>query len=253
MEDCDKLQYDLRRLEEWEREWLMEFHPAKCQVLRITRKNTRVSFPYSLHGQLLQEVKSAKYLGVTISENMMWGKHIDNTAAKANKKLGFLKRNLKVKDSSLKEKAYKAIVRPTVEYCATVWDPHQKNHSNTIEKIQRRAARWATGRFDNTSSVTDMLTDLGWRDLSQRRVDSRLCMAYKIVHGLVAIPIEHYLKVQRDGIHFQPIYAKTNYYLYSFFPRTISDWNNLPCDSLSAESVAIFKDRIATWSHAMPY
>ena len=104
------------------------------------------------------------------------------------------------------------------------------------------------------SSVSDMLSDLGWRDLNQRRVDSRLCMAYKRVHGLVAIPIGQFIKVQRDGVHLQTIYAKPNYYLYSFFPRTVSDWNHLPGDTLSAKSLAIFKSRnLATFQHEMPY
>lgn len=78
-------------------------------------------------------------------------------------------------------------------------------------------------------------------------------MAYKIVHGLVAIPIGHYLKILRDGVYLQPIYAKTNYYPFTFFPRTVSDWNKLPRDMISAESVAIFKRRIATLTHEMPY
>ena len=233
-DDCQNLQEDLKRLEVWKKEWLMEFHPAKCHVLGISRKKNTATFPYSLHGQVLTEVKSAKHLGVTISNDMTWNNHIDSTAAKANKKLGFLKRNIKVKDSALKEKTYKAIVRPTVEYCATVWDPHYKTQAATVEKVQRRAARWVTGRFHNMSSVSDMLSDLGWRDLNQRRVNGRLCMAYKIVHGLVAIPIGQFIKVQRDGVHLQTIYAKPNYYLYSFFPRTVSDWNHLPGDTLSA-------------------
>ena len=77
------------------------------------------------------------------------------------------------------------------------------------------------------SSVSDMLSDLGWRDLNQRRVDGRLCIAYKIVHGLVVIPIGQFIKLQSDGVHLHIIYAKPKYYLYSFFPRTVSDWN---CD-----------------------
>ena len=92
------------------------FHPAKCHVLRISRKKNTATFPYSLHGQVLTEVKSAKHLCVTISNDMTWNNHIDSTAAKANKKLGFLKRNIKVKESTLKKKAYKAIDCPTVEY-----------------------------------------------------------------------------------------------------------------------------------------
>ena len=98
----------------------MELHPAKCHVLRITKKKSKGTFPYTLHGHVLEEVKSAKYLGVTISEHMLWSRHINKTIAKANSKLEFLKRNIKVKDQTIKEKAYKAAVRPTAEYCATV-------------------------------------------------------------------------------------------------------------------------------------
>ena len=49
-----------------------------------------------------------------------WNKYTDNIISKANNKLGFLKRNLKVKDTNLKESGYKAIVRPTLEYYSTV-------------------------------------------------------------------------------------------------------------------------------------
>jgi hypothetical protein len=224
----------------------MEFHPAKCNVLRITKKKTKIIHRYTLHSHILEEVSSAKYLGVTISDDMSWNHHIDSTIAKANSKLGFLKRNLKIKDRKLKEKAYIAIVRPSTEYCSTVWDPHTQQQSRSLEMVQRRAARWVTGRYHNTSSVTDMLSDLGWRDLAQRRVDSRVMMMYKITRGLVDIPIGHYIRLQRNGIHIQPIIARTNYYQYSFFPRTVSDWNAIPRDTLQAKTLATVKTKVAT-------
>ena len=174
LSDCQKLQDDLSRLEDWEREWQMEFHPAKCNILRITRKKTKTIFPYTLHGHLLEEVKSAKYLGITIADDMTWSGHINKTVAKANSKLGFLRRNIKVKDADMRVKAYKTIVRPTMEYCSSVWDPHVKQQASSLEMVQRRAARWATSRYHNTSSVNDMLHELRWRSLSQRRVDSQL-------------------------------------------------------------------------------
>ena len=120
IDDCGELQEDLKRLEKWEEEWQMEFHPAKCNVLRITRKKNKITFPYTLHGHILEEVSWAKYLGITITKDMTWNEHIGKTASKANKKLGFLRWNIKTKDQSLKEKAYKTIVRPTMEYCSTV-------------------------------------------------------------------------------------------------------------------------------------
>jgi len=43
---------------------------------------------------------------------------------KANRTIGFLKRNLNIVNSDIKEKAYTALVRPTVEYASSVWDPY---------------------------------------------------------------------------------------------------------------------------------
>ena len=54
-----------------------------------------------------------------------------------------------------------------------------------IEMVQRRAARFVTSRYRNTSSVTDMLDYLGWESHETRRSKLRLIVFYKIVHGLV--------------------------------------------------------------------
>ena len=50
IDDCDKLQEDLRRFEKWKEEWQMEFHPAKCNVLHITRKKNKITCPYTHPG-----------------------------------------------------------------------------------------------------------------------------------------------------------------------------------------------------------
>ena len=70
---------------------------------------------------------------------------------------------------------------------AMMWDPYYMTLEETIEKVERCTARWVTGRFHNTSHVTDML-HLGWCDPYERRMDNRLCMIYKIRHGRVDIP-----------------------------------------------------------------
>ena len=46
-----------------------------------------------------------------------------------NKKLGFQKRNLKINNPDIKSHTYKTLVRPTYEYCSTVWDSHTHTHS----------------------------------------------------------------------------------------------------------------------------
>jgi hypothetical protein len=50
-------------------------------------------------------VQSAKYLGVSITSDMKWSEHIANVCKKANNNLSFLRRNLNISNSNLKEKA----------------------------------------------------------------------------------------------------------------------------------------------------
>ena len=47
--------------------------------------------------------------------------------------------------------------------------------------------------YQRTSSVTQLIKDLNWRTLEQRRIDSRLTLMYKITYVLVAIPAADYL------------------------------------------------------------
>ena len=88
----------------------------------------------------------------------------------------------------------RSLVRPQVEYASVVWSPYTKDNINKIEKVQRRAARWVTNDYSSYSSVTDMLSNLGWRSLENRRTDTRQAMFYKIVYGLVAIPLPSYFE-----------------------------------------------------------
>ena len=103
----------------------MAFHPDKRNVLTISRNKTPVKFNYCLHGHLLESVDKAKYLGVAINEDLEWESHINNICGKANKTLGFLRRNLNIGSTSVKEQVYKSLVIPLLEYACSVWDPQQ--------------------------------------------------------------------------------------------------------------------------------
>lgn len=246
--DSQQLQQDLDKLAAWEDRWLMEFHPRKCQTLHVTRKREPLLLDYSLHGHTLASPSETKYLGVTISEDLSWDAHISDVACKANRTLGFLRRNLKLGSLKTKDLAYKALVRPILEYASTVWDPHTEENIKELEAVQRRAARWTVNRYRQTSSVTNMITDLNWSSLQSRRQKARLISFYKYHHGHLKINITKPPKLQ------PPVYPtrythranyelktyKTNYRQGSFFPRTIREWNLLPEEAALAPSVEAF-------------
>ena len=58
---------DLTSLGQWVADWQMKFNVAKCHSMRVTRHQhpKQILFDYSLHNQTLENVQSAKYLGIT--------------------------------------------------------------------------------------------------------------------------------------------------------------------------------------------
>ena len=194
-----------------------------------TIKSNRI---YSLDNHPLREVEHTKYLGVTISNDLSWSRHINNISAKGNSKLGFLWRNLSHCHSNIKKQAYVSLVRSTIEYCSSVWDPYLKKDIQELEKVQRRGARFVLNDYHPRSSVSSLLKELGWDSLELRRKKGRIQMFAKILSKTIAI--DSTLLEQADSrtrsnhrLKFKNIYARTNSYKNSFFPRTVPTWNGL--------------------------
>ena len=190
-DDAKALQDDLDKLQQWEIDRMMEFHPQKCQVIHATNKRKIIDLPYNIHGHNLEAVDSAKYLGLDIHRTLSWNQHINNTVKKANNTRAFISRNTYQCPRATKELCYKTLVRPIMEYRSIIWDPFTKDNISKLEMVQRRAARYVTGDYHRTSSVTDMLQKLQWPTLQERRAQAKTAMTFRIVHHLVDIPLTH--------------------------------------------------------------
>ena len=156
--------------------------------MQITRKRIKkINASYCLEGTILDNVENIKYLGVTITNDLKWNPHVSNICTKANRTLGFLRRNLSACPQDVKESAYKGLVRPVLEYGSSVWDPSSILLQEELEKVQKRAARFVTGNYlYETGSMTGILEQLKWESLKKRRRDSRIIMLYK---GLRVQPV----------------------------------------------------------------
>ena len=94
-----------------------------------------------------------------------------------------------------------------------------------------------------------MLSTLKWESLESRRKKSRLNLLYKINWGLVEVPKDMLTRSDRRtrGEHkFRQLSTNKDVYKYSFFPRTITDWNNLPESIGMASSLESFKSGLST-------
>ena len=161
--DCHILQEDLNSLAQWETDWQMKFNVAKCHSMRVTRHlpSNQIHFNCSLHQQTLEQVRSAKYLGITITDDLEWGQHISEISCKATKTLGFLRRNLALAPRHTKEVAYKTLVRPQLEYAA----PILRSYNETETKIWRKSRRQQPGGPAG-DGITRVVLTICWTNLS---------------------------------------------------------------------------------------
>lgn len=258
-QDSVTLQNDLNKLQDWEKAWDMEFNPSKCQVLHISRSQNPIKNTYTMHGIALESIDHARYLGVDISSNLNFNHHVNRITANASKSLGFLKRNIQTKNPGIREAAYTTTVRPQVEYGSTVWCPYTQKDIDKVESVQRRAIRWILSSYSTYQSVTDLQTRLGLRTLEQRRVDAKVIMMYKIMHGLVAIPVppyfEHPTRSTRHTQHplvLRQINTTANYYKFSFFPSAVGYWNKLPAQLVLLPTLDQFSVAVRSHDHLIP-
>ena len=168
---------------------------------------------------------------MTLSDDLKWEKHTQATAAKASHTLDFLRHNVRDCSKQVCATTYKSMVRPTMEYASTSWDPYKTEDVNCLDKVQCRAAGYAYNNYTERTlgCVTAMVSSLGWESLQDRRKMHRLTMLCKIRHNLVKIP-------ESESIVFI-----VTVYKMTFFPRTIQDWNKLPSTITDIQEIEAFK------------
>ena len=251
------LQTDLNRLVKWTQTWGMCFNPKKCNIMRITNKRNLSTSKYKMMGTTLEQTKSSQYLGIHIQDNLRWKKQSQHAASKASRALGFIQRNFHHASSKIKEKLVQTLVRPRLEYGVAAWDPYFTTDINTLERVQRRAARFTVGNYSREASVTEMMKKLDWDTLENRRRAHRLTCLYKIHHDELDIS-KTYITPKTDrnrrgqDQQFELYSTRLKPFRNSFFPRTIKDWNDLPQSLISTDSHDTFKQSIPKPKPAQP-
>jgi hypothetical protein len=87
---------------------------------------------------------------------------------KAWKALRFTMLILKEGNSNTKSLAYTSLVPPFLEYVLSCWDPYREGQINALDRVQKKAAKFAHQR-----------NDLNWETLVQHRKIARICAVFK--------------------------------------------------------------------------
>ena len=253
-EDHQALQRDLTTLSKWADKWQMAFNISKCKIMQVSNHHSKSLFTYEMSGIPLAVTEQHLYLGVKLHHKLSWKPHIDYICSKANKTIGFLKRNLHHCPKHLRELAYKQFVIPVLEYCSPIWDPYHQSYIDQLEMVQHGAARFVTGipwRRDQRDSITDILRALNWPTLQKRRQQARLVLLFKILKDFLTVPSSNLptkssvLRTRyTHNFKLTPYQPNIDLYKFSFLPRTVPEWNRLDDEVIQSNCVETFKQKL---------
>lgn len=246
-----QLNRELHQLFQWCNTWQMSVNLKKSVVMSIANKTHIHSFDYTIDGTILSRVEHYKYLGLHIRSDLRWNDHITEITNKGMSKLHYLKRSLRHSSCDTKLIAFKTLVLPILEYANIVWDPFTQSNINKLERVQNKAVRFIFNRYDRVS-VSGLVAKANLKHTSARNKIARLRFMFKIVKGHLNGSISNYVHFStgydtrmRHCFSITPYQTANNVFKYSFFPRTIEEWNALDAPTVEANSVEMFDSLLA--------
>ena len=241
--DIEELQNDLHSLHQWSAKWQLPFNSSKCKVIHYGAKNPKAS--YTLGELKLSEVDRETDLGVLFDTTLSFSSHHDKQTAKANARLGLIKRSFSNIQPIAFVQLYKSLVRPVVEYCSTVTNPVYKKDSDKIESVQRRATRLVQGM--DGKSYEERLQALNLQSLCDRRSRADLVQAYRIIHKVDDLEEDIFFQrapceaTRTNGSKLFKQHCRTKLRSCTFSQRVVDDWNELPQSVVNAPGLNYFK------------
>ena len=86
--------------------------------------------------------------------------------------------------------------------------------------------------------MTGILGQLKWESLKKRRKNNRLILLYKGLKGKARIPTDDLIPKTQHSLAFQIPSASKDVYMYSFFPQTVRDSNDIPGSLISSSELS---------------
>ena len=221
----------------------MKFHPSKCKAVTISRGQTQDT-EYHLYNESrqiinLEKTEGEKDVGVLVDEKLTFRRHIQAQISKANSIMGLIRRTYTYLDEESFKYLFKALVRPHLEYAATVWCPYTRQDIDDIENVQRRATRQAPSL--KGLSYPERLQRLGLPTLKYRRVRGDMIETFKVVTGIYdnrvargLLPINNSSGTRGNRKKLMKASFKKDVRKYSFTQRVVNVWNSLPNHTIQA-------------------
>ena len=256
------LNHDLDLIQKWAFQWKMQFNPdpskqATEMIFSCKQKKTQHP-PLFFNGSEVSLKSEQKHLGLTLTTNLSFTKHVYEKITKANRHIGSIKHLSRYLPFKSLNQMYKTFSRTHLDYCDVIYHQTAKitkdglaltNLMNELERVQYRGALAVTGTWKGTSRAK-LYDELGWESLSDRRKKQRLVLLYKIINNLTPSYLRDKLPPLKNPFAAETSYTyrdfriRTERFRNSFFPDTIKQWNVVISDFQDMPTLDEFRSHL---------
>lgn len=189
-DDCELIQSDLNKLNEWCQLNKLYLNISKCKCLSFTRKQSAFKFNYTIDNIQLERCDTIRDLGVIFQGNLTFKMHIEGIINDAYRMLGLIMRYSKdLYNINVIFVLFNSFVRSKLEYAAVIWNPLFKLYTKKIEMIQSKFLRYLHYKFEHyyptLMPYRDLTSYYNVKTLQCRREAALLVFVYKLFHGYI--------------------------------------------------------------------
>ena len=141
---------------------------TKSMLIHSSRRKTEDGLQLSISGNVVEQVRCFKFLGVYINDTLTWYDHIDKLCSKVTRSLHLLRRLSWFLPKNLLLLFLKSYILPSFDYCDIVWSGCTKQQSLCLESLLTIGCRIVLHRNRN-SSASAVRKELGLPTLASRR------------------------------------------------------------------------------------
>ena len=260
------LQADVDRIADWFRRNKLTLNLAKS-VCMIFTTNTNVAskeLHITVNGTRIQQVTSIRYLGIHLDSKLSWGNHTTEVCKTIAPKVGLLKRLKHMLPVESLINVYQSVVQSHIDYCLPVWGYACDVHINKVQRLQNRAARIIKVNYSREIRGIELVGQLGWFNVKERRDYCTALTVFKSINGLSPVYMNDLFTFTRDIIErntrsaeIGDLYVPTtvkHVYQQSIQYNGAKMWNALPQRVRNSSTLPDFKMSLKKYildSHAV--
>jgi hypothetical protein len=225
-------QRSLDKISAWTDKNLMRINADKTNYMVFSRSLSDFATRLHLNNSKIDQVPTAKIVGVWLQSNLKWDKNTKELTMKAFSRISMITKlkYVGVGTDDLID-IYKLYIRSIVEYCSVVWHSSLTGElSRKLEMVQKTCLRVILG--DKYESYSDALEICNLKNLYERREERCISFAKKCLNHPVHSKLFPLNKNNDNNMHksrekYVVNFGRTNAYMDSTVPYLQRTLNNM--------------------------